>query len=118
MLGNRRPSPQVILLFSVLLSVLAGIAAYRYAMAENWLFTAIFGVLALWLLADAWRAYGWSKNGRPMAEQPSEIPRPAPKPTHSGPVSVNPETTGAATNPLLQKPSAPTETRREEQRSE
>ena len=103
MLGRRRPPPQVIFAFSLLLAALAGFAAYRYGMAENWVPTALWGAIALWLLVDAFRAFGWMKNGRNLPPEPSQAPRPAPQPSVTNAVNVNPEVTGAPTNPLLQR---------------
>lgn len=108
MLGNRRPSPQLILVLSLLLALGAGVIAYRYGMAQNWLWTAVWGIVAVWLLIDVWRAYGWTKNGRPLQEAgpARQTPPPPPPAPASGQVNVDPRVTGAPTNPLLREPTS------------
>ncbi|MFC6616808.1 hypothetical protein [Deinococcus radiophilus] len=94
MLGKRRPPPHIVFYFSLLLGVLALIPAYRYAMAENWLPTALWGAVAIWLMVDAIRSYGWMKNAQTQAEQAPRFhsrnavsSRPK-KPRPSGPPSL------------------------------
>lgn len=108
MLGQRRLPPQVLFLLSLLLGLLAGVSAYRYASAENWLPAALWGVVALWLVVDAVRALGWMRSGRgpaPEAAQPAR-PTPQPGPASSAPVNLDPAVTGAQVNPLLRQGSA------------
>lgn len=114
MLGQRRLPPQVLFLLSLLLGLLAGTAAYRYASAENWLPAALWGAVAVWLVVDAVRALGWMKNGHQLPGQTGAGPaaaRPQPAPSQAfssqasapTPVSVDPAVTGAPVNPLLQE---------------
>ncbi|MFC6591885.1 hypothetical protein ACFP81_07625 [Deinococcus lacus] len=80
MLGNRRPPPHIVFALSLLLGLLAGAAAVRYGLAENWLWTAVWGVVALWLLTDAGRAFGWMQAARRSAEQKGTQPPGPPRP--------------------------------------
>ncbi|GMA15850.1 hypothetical protein GCM10025871_21810 [Deinococcus metallilatus] len=61
MFGRRVP-PNVVFLLSLLLAVLSGVAAFRYARAENWLPALLWAAVAVWFLVDAARASGWRKK--------------------------------------------------------
>ncbi|GAA5513492.1 hypothetical protein Dcar01_02230 [Deinococcus carri] len=61
MFGRRVP-PHIVFLLSLLLAVLAGVAAFRYLRADNWLPGLLWGAVAVWFLVDAVRSYGWWKG--------------------------------------------------------
>ncbi|UFA50568.1 hypothetical protein [Deinococcus radiophilus] len=107
MLGKRRPPPHIVFYFSLLLGVLALIPAYRYAMAENWLPTALWGAVAIWLMVDAIRSYGWMKNAQTQAEQAPPVPQSergeftAQEAPAFRPAQPAPDQSGLRPNPLL-----------------
>lgn len=72
MFGFKRPDPQLVFLFSLLAVLLSGFAAVRYGMAQNWLPTALWGVLTLVFINDArvsWGRVQQKKLDQAAAEQ-------------------------------------------------
>lgn len=60
MFGRRVP-PHIVFVLSVLLAVVCSVPAARYALAQQWVPTAIWAAVAVWFLVDAVRSYGWHK---------------------------------------------------------
>ncbi|WP_261664305.1 hypothetical protein [Deinococcus sp. Marseille-Q6407] len=104
MLGKRRPSPLVILVLSLLLGVLTAALAYRAASAGSWLPAVLWGLLTVWLVADALRAFGWTKHGRSLNPPAQATQRPAPPTAPQPGAPLDPAHNTAVNNPLLHSP--------------
>ncbi|GGM17938.1 hypothetical protein [Deinococcus aerophilus] len=64
MFGNRRVPPHLVLAFSVLLGALCGAGAFFAFRSGSWVWAGLAGVLAVWFVVDAVRAYSWVQNSK------------------------------------------------------
>jgi hypothetical protein len=71
MFGNRRVPPHLVLAFSALLGVLCGLGAFLAVRSDSWGWAGLAGLLAVWFVVDAVRAYGWVRNSK---QQPAATP--------------------------------------------
>ena len=67
MFGNRRVPPHLVLAFSLLLGGLCGVGAFFAFRSGSWGWAGLAGVLAVWFVVDAVRAYGWQQARRQHA---------------------------------------------------